>query len=314
MNTAVVYLGADVAKESVELWCPDLAVPRSIVNAPTDYRALFKALSRSPVPVHVVCEATGVYHQPLVGALHEAGVTVSVVNPRLVRDFARAQNRLAKTDRIDARALADYGRLLHPAPTPPPDPALVELQQLVHRRDQLVKSRAAETVRLSEPSNLAKPVQLSLRRHLRQLDREIELFNQLIAARIQAHSGLQAKVQCLMSVPGVGQVTATALLAALPELGTLPKNQLSALAGLAPFNCDSGRFRGRRSIRGGRSAVRQALYMAAFTARQFNPASKAIYDRLILAAKPYKVALVAVMRKLLIHLNSLLKNLSPLPS
>jgi transposase len=311
MSIAPVHLGADVAKDSIELSCPGLAVPRSIANTAAGHRLLLKSLPRAGSPVHVVCEATGPYHQAFVAALHQARVAVSVVNPRLVRDFARARNRLAKTDAIDACVLADYGRTMRPAPAAPPDPALVLLDELVTRRAQLVEDRTRERNRLQQttrPELLA-----SLRLHLRHLDGQIEKLQARMAELIESTPLLRAKVARLVAVKGVGELTASALLAALPELGTLSKNEVAALGGLAPFNRDSGTLRGTRTIHGGRIAVRTALYMAALSAARTNPILQAFYQRLRSTGKAHKVALVAVMRKLLIHLNSLLKSM-PCPS
>jgi transposase len=312
MSIAPVYLGADVAKDSIDLFCPGLAGPRVIANTAAGFRLLLKCLARAGSPVLVVCEATGPYHKAFVAALHQARIAVSVVNPRLPRDFARARNRLAKTDAIDASVLADFGRTMRPAPTPPPDPALVLLDELVTRRAQLVEDRARERNRLQQttrPELLA-----SLRLHLRHLDGQIEKLAARIAGLIESTPPLRAKVARLVAVKGVGALTASALLAALPELGGLSKNQAAALAGLAPFNRDSGSLRGTRTIHGGRIAVRTALFMAALSASRTNPILKAFYQRLRAAGKAHKVALVAVMRKLLIHLNSLLKNLALNPA
>lgn len=304
-----VYVGADVAKPSIDLHAAGLAVPPSIENSRVGYRLLLKSLRRSAQPVHVICEATGVYHQRFVTALHEAGVTVSVVNPRQARDFARSRNWLAKTDALDARMLAEFGRSVQPAPSPRPEAPFTRLQQLVTRRAQLVDARAAERTRLSEQAPIGE-IRASLRRHLRQLDAEIGKLESLIAQLVASSPKLRARVEILVAVQGVGPLTATALLAALPELGTCSKNQVAALAGLAPFNRDSGAYRGTRSIRGGRLDVRRALFMAALCATRINPVLKPVYQRLRANGKAHKVALVAVMRRLLTHLNSLLKPLA----
>ena len=312
MLTPSVYLGADVSKSTIDLGCPHFAVPTSIPNDPAGHRTLIKIVRRSPAPVHVVCEATGPYHKAFVAALHQAGVVVSVVNPRLPRDFARSRGQLAKTDKIDALVLADYGRTMQPAPTPKPEAQMTLLEDLVTRRAQLVEDRAREKNRLQQTTNAEALASLKL--HLRHLDGQIEKLLVRIAEVVAACPALRAKVARLVAVQGVGTLTASALLAALPELGTLSKNQVTALAGLAPFNRDSGAFRGTRSIRGGRSEVRRTLYMAAFCASRRNPILKAVYQRLRAAGKAHKVALVAVMRKLLIHLNSLLKSLPSSPA
>jgi transposase len=308
MLTPSVYLGADVSKPTIDLACPDCAVPASVANNPAGYRTLIKILMRSPAPVHVVCEATGPYHRAFVAALHQAGILLSVVNPRLPRDFARARGKLAKTDKIDALMLADYGRTMRPAPTPRPEAHMTLLDDLVTRRAQLVEDRAREKVRLQQTS--CAETLASLKLHVRHLDGQIKKLQARIAEVVESSPVLRAKVLRLVAVQGVATLTASALLAALPELGTLSKNEVTALAGLAPFNRDSGAFRGTRSIRGGRGDVRLALYMAALSAARCNPILKAVYQRLRSAGKAHKVALVAVMRKLLVHLNSILK---PLP-
>jgi transposase len=307
-----VHLGADVSKATIDLGCPSLILPASIPNTPVGFRLLLKVLSKSPSPVHVVCEATGPYHKAFVTALHQGQIAVSVVNPRLPRDFARARGQLAKTDAIDALLLADYGRTMQPAPTPRPDAQMTLLDDLVTRRSQLVEDRAREKTRLQQTTN--GEALASLKLHLRHLDGQIEKLLARIAEVVESTPALRAKVSRLVQVQGVAALTASALLAAMPELGTLSKNEVTALAGLAPFNRDRGAFRGTRSIRGGRSEVRRALYMAALSASRCNPILKAVYQRLRTAGKAHKVALTAVMRKLLVYLNSLLKCLPSSPA
>jgi transposase len=307
-----VHIGADIAKDTIELGCLSLKLPASILNTPAGYRTLIKIAAKSLAPIHVVCEATGPYHKAFVAALHEAGILVSVVNPRLPRDFARARGKLAKTDAIDALLLADYGRTMQPAPTAKPDARMTLLDDLVTRRGQLVGDRAREKTRLQQ--TICAEVRASLRLHLRHLDGQIEKLLARIAEVVESTPALRAKVARLVQVQGVAALTASALLAALPELGTLSKNEVTALAGLAPFNRDSGAFRGTRSIRGGRFEVRIALYMAALSATRCNPILKAVYQRLRAAGKAHKVALTAVMRKLLVYLNSLLKSLPSSPA
>lgn len=307
-----VYVGADVAKNEIELACREWAVPGSIPNGPAGYRLLVKTLAASPRPVHLICEATGRYHRELVAALHQAGLAVSVLNPRCARDFARAQNRLAKTDRIDAMTLADYGRCLAPASTVPPSPQRVALEELVTRRAQLVEERTRELNRAD--AGIHPLARASLRRHRRWLEAEIATLEAAIGELIAATPALAAKAQVLRQAKGVGAVTASVLLAQLPELGACSKNEIAALAGVAPFNRDSGAFRGGRSIRGGRHTVRCALYMAALSASRSNPVLSVFYQRLRQRGKAFKVAIVAVMRKLLIYLNGLIRNLVPLPA
>jgi transposase len=307
MLNSSVYLGADVAKDSIALAsCPPLAgLSGEIPNTPAGFRLLLKRLAKVSGCVQVICEATGPYHQAFAQALHQAGINLTILNPRQARDFARAKGLRAKTDPIDARFLADYGRKLAPALTPKPDPAVTQLDALVTRRSQLVEDRAKENTRLQQTSD---PVSLkSLRQHIRYLDQQIDHLVGLIEALIQAHPQLAAKAQIMAKVRGVGTLTVSSLLADMPELGSLSRGQVAALAGLAPFNCDSGAARGLRRIQGGRSCVRRALYMAAFSASRFNPILKDFYQKLIARGKPHKVALTAVMRKLIVHLNRLLK-------
>lgn len=301
----VHIVGVDIAKPTLEIASPDLVLPSLVENHLTGFRPVIKLLAKSPFPVHVVCEATGPYHRAFVHALHEAQIPVSVVNPRQVRDFARARGQLAKTDPIDARMLVDYGRTMHPALTPVPDPQVTLLDDLVTRRCQLVEDRASEKNRLQQTTCVEAVT--SLNRHVRYLDGEVKKLDKRLAAVIAAHPSLRAKAAILTSVKGVGPLTATALLASLPELGTLSENQITALAGLAPFNRDSGAFRGTRSISGGRPEVRKALYMAALCASRFNDILSKFYRRLRAAGKHHNLVLTAVMRKLLVHLNSLLK-------
>ncbi|CAN5820529.1 hypothetical protein BH09VER1_BH09VER1_47030 [soil metagenome] len=233
-----------------------------------------------------------------------------MINPRQVRDFARAKGQLAKTDRIDARLLSAYGAALRPKPTQPIEPALQKLAAYSTRRRQLVGLRSAEKNRLLRCDPL---LAASHRQTIAFLHRQILQIDQAMARLVRASARLTAKVQAFSVVQGVGFLTATNLLATLPELGSLSKNQAASLAGLAPFNRDSGLFRGQRYIHGGRSSVRDTLYMPALVAARANPVIKTFYLRLRDHGKPAKVALTASMRKLLIHLNSLLKHL-PDPS
>ncbi len=312
MIASPVHVGADVSKLTIELGCPSLKLPASIANTPVGFALLRKAFAKSPQPVHVVCEATGSYHKPLVAFLHRAGITVSVVNPRLPRDFARSRGQLAKTDKIDARALADFGRTLQPNPTPQPEAHTVLLDDLVTRRRQLVADRTREKNRL--PQTLCAEARASINLHLRHLETQIEKILARIVEVVAQTPVLKAQVKILTAVQGVGALTASALLASLPELGTLSDNQVASLAGLAPFNRDSGAFRGSRSIRGGRREVRISLYMAALCATRCNPILKPLYLRLKANGKHHHVALTAVMRRLLVYLNSLLRKHASSPA
>lgn len=308
MNTPPTYLGLDIAKLTLEL-SPHPALPqRAYPNTPAGHRALVAALRRLPGPVQILCEATGGYEHHLLTALHHAQLPVSVLNPRRVRDLARAQGLLAKTDPLDATVLAEYGRLLTPKPTPPVAPTQQRLAQLVARRQGLLAMLTQEHHRAAHQHDpfvikLARALVATLQRHRAKLEAQL-------AALPAADARLSAQVQRLCAIQGVGQRTAWQWLAALPELGTLARGQAAALAGLAPYNHDSGPRRGQRHIAHGRPLARTALYMAALVAARHNPVLRPLYQRLRAAGKPPKVALVALMRKLVELANLLLKSSS----
>ncbi len=267
---------------------------------------MITALKKLPQPVQVICEPSGGYERDLLAALWAAGLAVSLVHAARGRAFARAQGRLAKTDPIDAVVLREFGELLRPGTLAAPSPERERLAALVQRREQLVNLLSMEDQRLAQTRDAV--VQKMSGRLLKELQTQIDQMDKLIAAQIAADVTLKGQSERLQQVQGVGPVTATTLLAELPELGTLSRNESGALAGVAPYNQDSGAHRGRRTIRGGRVKVRRVLYMAALVASRFNPILKTFYDRLVAAGKPKKVALVAVMRKLIVLLNHLLKN------
>jgi len=298
------YVGVDVAKLSLAVQLPGQAWP--LANTAQDHAALIERLRALPKRAHVICEATGGYEQPLVQALHAAGVAVTVVNPRQARDFARACGQLAKTDHIDGQMLADFGAKLQPAANPVPDPGQSELVALVQARQDLIELINAESGR-SDHVTLPALLKLAASR-LRLLEKQRDELDRLIDAHIAARAVLTTKAARLERVQGIGRVSIFTLLALMPELGTLTDSASAALAGVAPFNRDSGAYRGQRHISGGRGAVRRVLYMAALTASQRNPILAEFYRRLRADGKPAKVALVAVMRKLNVLLNRLLKN------
>ena len=253
----------------------------------------------------VVFEPTGPYHRAFESALGAAGVPFAKVNPRQARRFAEATGKLAKTDRLDAAMLARMGALLELEARPARSNALLELKELHSAREALVKDRTAA-------KNRAKTLTLSLlRKHnaqrLDQIERQIQAIETAILAAIEADADLASRFAILTSIPGVSAVTAFALLIAMPELGALDAGQAASLAGLAPIARQSGRWTGRSFIRGGRADVRQALYMPALVAARFNPDMKAKYTHLINTGKPAKVALTAIMRKLVVLANALLK-------
>jgi transposase len=297
----------DVAKATLDLSAPaaSQAPSRRFANTAAGQRALVRWL-RPLGEVQVICEATGGYERAALAALRAAGLAVSVVNARQVRDFARAQGRLAKTDRLDAAVLAEFGRCLRPAVTVAPSAAQQQLAELVARRQQVLQLRTAEHNRLEHATHPA--VRRQLQRHLVALARQLEQLEAWLDELVRAEESLAQKVARLCLVRGVGRITAVALLATLPELGTLNRRQAAALVGVAPFNRDSGPRRGHRMIAGGRAAARRALYMAGLVAAFTNARFKVFYQRLVAEGKPPKVALVAVMRKLIILLNHILRD------
>lgn len=259
-------------------------------------------------PTVVVVEATGGYEMALVAACAAAQLPVAVVNPRQVRAFAQALGRTAKTDAIDAHVLALFGARVQPIPRAIPDAGTRALADLVARRRQLLEMLGAEQHRLAQATTNA--VRRDLRTHIRWLERRVKDVDNEIGGAIQSSPVWRVHEDLLRSVPGIGPTVARTLLAELPELGQLDRRAIAALVGVAPFNRDSGQWRGRRMIWGGRASVRAALYMAALVATRHNATLKAFYQRLRAAGKPPKVALVAVMRKLLTIINAMMKHQS----
>jgi transposase len=305
--TPTQYIGIDVSASQLDVavW-PAGTQWRSPYPAPQD-PALGAVVARiaAQAPALVVLEATGGWEAPLHAALGAAGVRVAVLNPRQVRDFARAQGRLAKTDALDARVLAQFAAQVQPPVRPAPSAATLALRALVRRRQQLVAMLVAE----SNARRLAPPaVQASIDRHRAYLQAERDALDAAIAAAIAADALLREQAARLRTAKGVGPVLAATLLAELPELGTLDRRAVAALAGVAPLNQDSGRRRGVRRCWGGRATLRPALYMATRTAVRHNPLLAPVYARLRAAGKPDKVAIVACMRKLLIILNAMARD------
>lgn len=298
-----IYTGLDIAKLNLQLHLAGRL--HDLPNTAAGHRRLLKLIAAQP-GVHVVCEATGGYERDVVAALHEATVLVSVLNPARIRHFARATGQRAKTDQIDAAVLSAYGQALHPKPTAPRTELEQQLAELVRRRVQVLEILVAQrqqAQRLTVPA-LRRQAQSLVRR----LERDLaQIEEQLKALRTQA-APLDERVQKLEAITGVGTITALSVLAELPELGTLNRRQAAALAGLAPHPRESGQWHGRRSIGGGRAPVRRALYMAALVAAHTNRQLKTFYQRLRAAGKPAKVALTAVMRKLIVLMNHVLKN------
>lgn len=301
-TSTIIYAGLDIAKANFQLhWAGRF---HDLPNTAVGHERLLVLLRFHQV--HVICEATGGYERDLVSVLHAAGISVSVLNPARVRHFARATGQLAKTDRIDAAILTAYGQRLHPAPTSPRSTEEQELVELIRRRTQLVDALVAQKL---QAQGLRLPaLRRQAQRLVRRLQADLKEIEALLKEMRQRLSALDQRVQRLETISGVGTLTALTVLAELPELGHLNRRQVAALAGLAPHPRESGTWRGRRSIGGGRAALRRALYMAAVCASRFNAPLKIFYQRLRLAGKPAKVALTAVMRKLLVLMNHAIKN------
>jgi len=307
MTSAGIFVGIDVAKAQL-----DIAIRPSgeYFTAPHDDPGVSGVVQRlcALQPTLVVLEATGGFELDVASALGAAGVPTAVVNPRQVRDFARSTGLLAKTDRLDAQVLAHFGEVLRPAARSLPDAQAQELSAVLLRRRPLVEMLVAEKNRLPMATRRIRP---PLQRHIEWLQQQVADLDRDLGALIRSSPLWRAKDDLLRSVPGVGPVLATTLLASLPELGTLNRQQIAALVGVAPLNRDSGTWRGRRTVWGGRAHVRAVLYMSTLVAVRHNPRLRSFYVRLRDAGKVPKVALIACMRKLLTILNAILKHQTP---
>lgn len=303
MNNEEVFVGVDVAKAWLDVgW---LGGQTLRVDYTAEAVAGLVQRLQSEQPTLVVMEATGGLETELAGALVAAGMPVAVVNPRQVRDYAKATGRLAKTDRIDALVLAGFAKAIRPQVRELPDEDTRALGDLLARRRQLIEIRVQEKLRLQQAS----PVQrMSLREHITWLDERIERLDIELTHALRTSPAWHDKDDLLKEIPGVGSVTRATMLALLPELGTLNRRQIAALVGVAPLNRDSGTRQGARSIWGGRAQVRRVLYMAVIAATRCNPVIKTYYKHLRASGKPAKVALTACMRKLLVIMNAMLKH------
>jgi transposase len=297
------FLGVDVSKDWIDTCDLASGETRHIDTRP---RALKAFAVKLPSTTLVVLEASGGYERPLIEALEASGVAYARVNPRQAREFARATGRLAKTDRVDARVLALMGRALELAPSPPIDPARRRLAELVARRADLVAATGAETNRLAQAAD--RFVRADIKACLAMLKRRKLALEKEIAAHMRSHEDLQHLDRRLQTAPGIGPAIASVLIACMPELGQTDRRGAASLGGLAPQACDSGLSRGKRRVWGGRSDVRRALYLAAFIASRCDPELKAFRNRLEAAGKPFKVAIIAVARKLLTILNAMIRD------
>jgi transposase len=304
-----ISVGIDVSKACLDVFVFPTEDRFRVPYDDTGTKRLIERLNAFREKATLVLEATGGLETAIAAALAGTGFHVCIVNPRQVRDFARALGRLAKTDRIDAEVLALFADRVRPEYRPLPDAALRGLEAHVARRRQLVDMLVAETNRLGQVAD--RDVRKQIQRHIQWLQRELKGVDGDLGDTIRRTPLWRAKDDLIRSVPGVGRVTSFTILAAFPQLGTLRGKQAAALTGLAPFNVDSGTFTGRRRIWGGRANVRSVLYMAALTAVRWNPVIREFYQRLLRAGKAKKVALVACARKLLVILNAILRDQRP---
>lgn len=301
MSNLESFVGIDISKDWLDLgW-----ITGQTLRVPHTESAITGLIEHllDQTPSLIVLEATGGLETGLASALAAAGLPVAVVNPRQVRDYAKACGRLAKTDRIDAMILAAFAAAIRPQVRPLPDDETRALGDLLARRRQLIDMRVQEKLRLERASPVQRP---SLKEHIAWLDARIDLTHAL-----RTSQAWREKDDLLQAIPGVGVITRATLVALLPELGRLNGKEIAALAGVAPFNRDSGKHQGERVVWGGRAQVRRVLYMAAVSAARCNPVIRAFYQRLRNQGKPAKVALTACMRKLLVIMNSMLKHHSP---
>jgi transposase len=299
-----LYVGIDVSKATLDVAIRPTEKHWQVPHTEEGIRELVAVLA----PMHpslIVLEATGGLEVSLVAALARAKLPVAVVNPRQVRDFAKATGKLAKTDRLDALVLAHFAQGVHPTPRPLPDAEALALEGLLTRRRQVVGMLTAEKNRLQRAGTQLQP---QIQEHIAWLEQSLAKLDDDLGRTLRESPLWREKEDLLRSVPGVGPVVSLTLLAELPELGTLDRRQIAALVGVAPLNRDSGTLRGRRTVWGGRARVRATLYMAALVASRWNPVIMAFYQRLLSAGKAKKVALTACMRKLLTILNAMLKN------
>ena len=304
MKEVPLFVGIDVSKD-----CLDVAVRPTgeAWQVPYDSQGSSDLVDRlgELAPQLVVLEATGGIEMALAGELAASQLAIAVVNPRHVRDFARAAGKLAKTDALDAQVLAHFAEAMRPASRPLPDASSQELRALVARRRQLVEMITAEKNRMRTATRRIRP---KVQEHIRWLEESLEGLDQDLGDFMRSSPMWNDKDELLRSTPGVGPVLSMTLLSDLPELGALNRSEIAALVGVAPFNRDSGTLRGKRKVWGGRGQVRAALYMAALVATRYNPVLRDFYQRLCAAGKPKKVALTTCMRKLLTILNVMIKN------
>lgn len=310
MKAHTSYLGIDTGKKDLHLGSTNKFLHK-FDNTTAGHQRLVKYI-KAIHPACIAIEASGGYERSVVEALQDAELPIAVVQPGCVRHFAKSAKVLAKTDTIDSVVIARYAQAHQPEPTAKTPQAVRQIRALRDRREQIVQDRVREQNRLETCADRA--MATHLRQSIRRLKKQQDKLDQLIGQLIQHDQQLADKAHAMTAVTGVGDKTASTLLAHMPELGSLNRQQIAALAGLAPHPRESGSWKGKRSIYGGRAAVRKALYMAAKSAARFCPIISIFYQRLRQAGKPYNVALIACARKILIHLNTLIAKLNPKPT
>ncbi len=288
------FVGIDVSKAHLDVSMRPIDRHLQVGNDPDGIASLIGQLLAYPVRL-VVVEATGGYERDVFAQLSAAGIAIARINPRQARDFAKSTGKLAKTDKIDAHVLAHFAQAIQPQSRSVPSEQTTQLQALLNRRRQVVEMLVAEKNRLNISHRTVQP---RVQDHIDWLEAELDDLNRQLQTALEQDPNWREQNDLLRSVPGVGPVLATTLLAELPELGQLDRKKIAALVGVAPFNCESGLMHGKRMVWGGRGSVRQALYMATLAARRFNPVIRAFFERLTKSGKPFKVALTACMRKL----------------
>ena len=304
MSAPQYFVGIDVAKAQLDIALRPTGDRWAVSNDETGIAALIVQL-QAVQPMLIVLEATGGYHRAVVAALAAAALPLVVVNPRQVRDFAKATGQLAKTDSLDARAVAHFAEAVRPAPRPLPDAQTEELRALLARRRQLIAMRVAEQNRLE---HAPRRLRADIEAHIAWLNQRVAALDDALDTTLRASPVWRERESLYRSVPGIGPVCARTLVLDLPELGTLSRQRIAALVGVAPFNRDSGTLRGTRTTWGGRAQVRATLYMSTLVAVRYHSVLKALYQRLCRAGKAKKVALTACMRKLLTMLNAMVKH------
>lgn len=301
------YVGIDVSKNELDVYILPSNTYASYKNNPRGIQAIKRKLAQYPQP-KVVFEATGGYEKRLANKLNEAGIEVCIVNPRQIRDFAKALGKLAKTDKIDAQIIALFAQKVEPEARQMKSKNQAQLAELSARRRQLIDMITMEKNRLDKANGAIKK---SIKKIIKILEKELAEVEEQLNKIIIEDEFYSNVFDTLITVPGIGKTVATALIANMPELGSLSGKQIASLAGLAPFNRDSGQMRGTRAIWGGRASVRHCMYMATLVATRYNQKIKAFYQRLCEAGKPKKLAIIACMRKLLICINAMVKNNQP---